>query len=130
MLWHWEEYGDGSLEDLANRMAEAFGDVSGDPVAALEARKQGKVERVRAFGLALKRLACEAYPGVEQTTEWLLTKVNGLFIRGLYDPELVQDLSREWRTWMSLGELINISEDMVRKRRLLPGMASSHASVG
>ena len=57
VLWHWEEYGDGSLEDLANRMAEAFGDVSGDPLAALEARKQGKVERVRAFGLALKRLA-------------------------------------------------------------------------
>ena len=31
---------------------------------------------------------------------------------------------------MSLAELINIPEDMVRKRRLLPGMANSHASVG
>ena len=127
VLWFWDEHGDGTIDDLAMKMSEVFGDASGDPAAMLEARRQGKTERIKTYGLALKRLAYEAYPGVEQTTSWLITKVNGLFINGLYDPELVQDLCREWRTWMSLNELIDLAEDLMHKRRIMPGMMGRSA---
>ena len=75
-------------------------------------------------------MACEAYPGVNFDVEWLITKVNGLFIGGLYDPELVSDMSREWRTWMSLRELMDLAEELIRKRQLIPSLLTRGATAG
>ena len=94
-LWLWEESGDSTIEGLAETIAEAVGSSRVDPVVKLETRRQGKEEGLRAFGVSLKQLACDAFPGVDMAVDWLLTKINGLFIRGLYDPSLVEELSRE-----------------------------------
>ena len=123
-LWAWEQYGDGTLQGLVDDVTDAMCSDQGDPLVKLERRRQGKTEGIKAFGLALKRLACTAYPGVDFSVDWLITKVNGLFIAGLYDPQLVADVTREWRTWMSLGQIMELATDLMRKRRLLPNLMS------
>ena len=130
VVWGWEECGDGTLEGLAQACAEHFGADRADPVAALERRRQGKSEGLRIYGLALKRLATEAYPSVDMTVDWVITKINQLFIRGLYDPELAKDLSAEWRTWMSLAQLMDAGEELMRKRRLLVGLPGRPSGAG
>ena len=122
VVWGWEECGDGTLEGLAQACAEHFGADRADPVAALERRRQGKGEGLRIYGLALKRLATEAYPRVDLTVDWVISKINQLFIRGFYDPKLAKDLSAEWCTWMSLAQLMDAGEELMRKRRLLVGL--------
>ena len=130
VVWGWEECGDGTLEGLAQACAKHFGADKADPVAALERRRQGKDEGLRIYGLALKRLATKAYPSVDLTVDWVITKINQLFIRGLYDPELAKDLSAEWRTWMSLAQLMDAGEELMRKRRLLVGLPGWPTVVG
>ena len=113
-LWAWEQYGDGTLQGLVDDVTDAMCSDQGDPVMKLERRRQGKTEGIKAYGLALKRLSCMAYPGVDFSVDWLITKVNGLFIAGLYDPQLVSDVTREWRTWMSLGQVMELATDWCR----------------
>ena len=129
-LWLFEDQGDGSMRMLVEMVTDAMVSNQQDPILKLERRRQGKLEGVKSFGFALKRLACEAYPGVNFDVEWLITKVNGLFIGGLYDPELVSDMSREWRTWMSLRELMDLAEELIRKRQLIPSLLTRGATTG
>ena len=129
-LWLFEDQGDGSMRMLVEMVTDAMVSNQQDPILKLERRRQGKLEGVKSFGFALKRLACEAYPGVNFDVEWLITKINGLFIGGLYDPELVSDMSREWRTWMSLRELMDLAEELIRKRQLIPSLLNRGVTAG
>ena len=130
VVWGWEECGDGTLEGLAQACAEHFGADRADPVAALERRRQDKGEGLRISGLTLKRLATEAYLSVDLTVDWVITKINQLFIQGLYDSELAKDLSAEWRTWMSLAQLMDAGEELMHRRRLLVGLPGRPLGAG
>ena len=58
------------------KLAESVGASTADPAVKLESRRQGKEESMWTFGLGLKRLAVEAFPGVSFSEPWLITKIN------------------------------------------------------
>ena len=90
-LWAFEEHGDGTLQCLVVTAAWICGPIhNSDPTIELENRKQKKGESFRTFGLALRRLAKEAFEGLDPSQPWLVRKVGCLFIAGLYDEGMLK----------------------------------------
>ena len=119
-LWAFEEHGDGTLECLVTTAAWICGPIhASDPTVELEARRQKKGESFRTFGLALRRLAKEAFEGLDPSQPWLVRKVGSLFIEGLFDEEMSKELGFRWQTDMSLNDLFSLADDFERKVVLL-----------
>ena len=119
-LWAFEEQGDGSLDCLVTTAAWICGPIhASDPTVELEARRQRKGEGFRTFGLALRRLAKEAFEGLDPGAGWLVRKVGSLFIEGLLNEEMSKELGFRWQTEMSLNDLFTLAEDFERKMVLL-----------
>ena len=137
-LWAFEEHGDGTLQCLVTTSAWICGPINAsDPTVELEARRQKKGESFRTFGLALRRLAKEAFEGLEASQPWLVRKVGSLFVDGLLDPEMSKEIGYRWQTDMSLNDLFSLADDFERKSVLLRrkfhgevSVSSSEESVG
>ena len=130
-LWTFEENGDGTLQCLVTTAAWICGPLHGDdPGVELETRRQKKGESFRKFGMALRRLAKEAFEGLSPSEPWLVRKLAQLFIDGLEDTSLSQELAYHWKTDMSLNELFKIADDCNRKKVLLRTPSSSVALGG
>ena len=90
-----------------------------DPTIELEARRQRKGESFRTFGLALRRLAKEAFEGLDASQPWLVRKIGSLFVDGLFDEGMSKELGYRWQTDMSLNDLFSLADDFERKSVLL-----------
>ena len=119
-LWAFEEQGDGTLQCLVITAAWICGPINAsDPTVELEARRQKKGESFRTFGLALRRLAKEAFEGLDASQPWLVRKIGSLFVDGLFDEDMSKELGYRWQTDMSLNDLFSLADDFERKSVLL-----------
>ena len=130
-LTSFELSGGTTYEGLVETATWALGPTSGaDPAADLEARVQKPDEGHRQFGMALRVLAAEAFETLSPSDPWLVRKLSSLYIDGLSDIRLSNEIASQWKTTMSLADIFELTEDAMRKRKLLRTVEAAAAIKG
>ena len=129
-LTSFELSGGRTYKGLVETASWALGSTSGaDPASELEARVQKPGEGHRQFGMALRVLAAEAFASMSPSDPWLVRKLSSLYIDGLKDERLSSEIASQWKTTMSLADIFELTEDALRKRKLLKTVEAAPVAV-